>query len=277
MTYSEFRQPLYSRYDRHEADAIARFVMEMGYGLTLPQVLSGAVEGLPEQELVTQQQRLLAGEPVQYVVGEAEFCGRRFHVEPGVLIPRPETEDLCRVINPSQITPFILDMGTGSGCIACTLAAELPQASITACDISLTALSIAADNARRTGVDIILKQADMLDSSSLSQLTPSLPYWDIIVSNPPYVCQKERELMESVVLDHEPEIALFVPDDDPLLFYRAIARYAAKALKAEGMLCLEVNPLYCADTCRLLTDYGFSHTNVHEDRFGRQRIVTAEK
>ena len=281
MTYQEFRQPLVSRYGQRESEAIARYVMEVHYGLTQSQILTGSVEGLSTSELSAIRQRLLDGEPVQYVVGTAEFCGHRFHVEPGVLIPRPETEDLCRLIidevaatNHQSPHCSVLDIGTGSGCIACTLAAAMPHAQVTACDISTDALRIAARNAQRIGVPVTFIHADILSTTALQVLSPTLPCWDIIVSNPPYVCQNEQAQMESNVLDYEPSLALFVPDDDPLLFYRAIARYAAHTLKPGGRLYLEVTPLYCADTCQLLAGFGFTRTNVTPDRYGRQRIVT---
>ena len=152
MTYREFWQPLTARYDEGEAKAITRLVAEVRYGLTLADVLAGRLETVDEHQLSQLQQRLLAGEPVQYVLGEAQFLGRWFHVEPGVLIPRPETEELVRQIlastPPASWQGAILDIGTGSGCIAITLAAELPHAHVAAWDISDKALAIATNNAQ---------------------------------------------------------------------------------------------------------------------------------
>ena len=156
MTYNEFWQPLCSIYDAGEAKAIARMVMEVGYGLTMTDILCGGVDRLPHSALAAMRERLAAGEPVQYVLGVAEFGGRTFRVGPGVLIPRPETFELCQWIISEHQRGDMLDIGTGSGCIACTLAAELTEARLTAWDISETALDVAADNARRTGVDVTL-------------------------------------------------------------------------------------------------------------------------
>ena len=235
-------------------------------------------------------QRLEKGEPVQYIIGVADFFGRQFHVAPGVLIPRPETEELCRWILASdkhgltrtvreishQSDANILDIGTGSGCIAITLALELPDAQVTAWDISDDALRIAAGNAKSLGANVTFKHRDVLDSS-LFTLHSSLPKWDLIVSNPPYICEKEKSPMECNVLDHEPHLALFVPDDDPLLFYRAIAQYAADALKAQGSLFFEINPLYADDLARMLRMMSYNDILIHQDQFGKPRFLKATK
>ena len=271
-------------------------------------------------------QRLEKGEPVQYIIGVADFFGRQFHVEPGVLIPRPETEELCRWIlasdkhgltrtvrksphqsdtkdresslqsdnevrvSPSQSDANILDIGTGSGCIAITLALELPDAQVTAWDISHDALRIAAGNAKSLGANVTFKHRDVLDSSlftldsslftldsSLFTLHSSLPKWDLIVSNPPYICEKEKSAMECNVLEHEPHLALFVPDDDPLLFYRAIAQYAVVALKPQGSLFFEINPLYADDLDRMLRIMSYHDISIRQDQFGKPRFLKATK
>ena len=257
-------------------------------------------------------QRLEKGEPVQYIIGVADFFGRQFHVEPGVLIPRPETEELCRWIlasdkhgltrtvresphqsdtkdresslqsdnevrvSPSQSDANILDIGTGSGCIAITLALELPDAQVTAWDISHDALRIAAGNAKSLGANVTFKHRDVLDSS-LFTLHSSLPKWDLIVSNPPYICEKEKSAMECNVLEHEPHLALFVPDDDPLLFYRAIAQYAVVALKPQGSLFFEINPLYADDLDRMLRMMSYHDIYIRQDQFGKTRFLKATK
>lgn len=278
MDYEAFWKPLTQIYEMGEAKAIARLVMEVRFGLSMTDILCGKTGEDTEMKAI--QQRLLTGEPVQYVLGEAEFGGRSFHVEPGVLIPRPETYELCQWIveeeggRRKEEKCSILDIGTGSGCIACTLAAELPQAQVTAWDISDDALRIATDNARRLGVNVTFRKADILQftvhNHQLSIINHQL---SIIVSNPPYICHHERAKMARNVLEHEPELALFVPDEDPLLFYRAIARYAAKALKPGGSLYFEINPLYADALLALLHAEGFSHTEIRNDQFGKQRFT----
>lgn len=273
MTYEEFWKPLTAVYEAGEAKAIARMVMEVRFGLSMTDIICGKTGD--EGEMLTLRQRLLTGEPVQYVLGQADFGGRTFHVEPGVLIPRPETYELCQWSlppTPSKWKGHILDIGTGSGCIACTLAAEIPHAEVTAWDVSDDALRIAAENAKRANVHVSFEKVDIL--------TPPLLYreglgvgLDIIVSNPPYICNKERAEMERNVLEHEPELALFVPDDNPLLFYRAIARFAQQALLPDGCLYFEINPIYVNDMKQMLCDEGFKHTEVRNDQYNKQRFT----
>ena len=284
MTYAELWQPLEKQYGKGEAKAIVRLMLEQRFHLSLTDIVGGKLEQLPAEEvrqLEAIEQRLLAGEPVQYVLGEASFCGRTFHVEPGVLIPRPETEELCRwIVEEAEPSVAILDVGTGSGCIACTLAAELPDASVTAWDISEEALRIAQDNARRCQVDVTFLHQDIMlpyPQAGSSLEGTSAQVWDIIVSNPPYVCEKERATMEQHVLDYEPELALFVPDDDPLLFYRSILRLAASTLRSSGRVYFEINPLYVSELTELLQDSGFHHVTVKEDFLERKRFIRACK
>ncbi len=287
MKYEEVWKRLTTVYDDSEAKAVARYLLEIGYGLTMTDILCGKVESLSEEELKAMLNRLLKGEPVQYVTGVAEFGGRRFHVEPGVLIPRPETAELCQWIVSSLHTPHsllhILDIGTGSGCIACTLAAELPESKVTAWDISDEALRIAQQNAQNIGVNIFFEKVDILSISRATApprhnttetlLTPHSSKYNIIVSNPPYICNKEREGMEQNVLDHEPSLALFVPDEDPLLFYRAITHFAKTALQDGGNLYFEINPLYAQPLEQLMQDEGFSDIRFRYDSFGKQRFA----
>ena len=281
MTYQELWRPLTAVYDQREAQSVARMVLEMRFGLTLADVLCGQMPD--ECELQQIQQRLLAGEPVQYVIGEAEFGGRRFRVAPGVLIPRPETYELCQWVSNrgerreerGEKEERILDIGTGSGCIACTLAAELPEAEVTAWDISEEALAIARENARRTQVHVSFEQVDILDPRLIAA-SPQNRY-QVIVSNPPYICQKEQATMERHVLDHEPHLALFVPDDDPLLFYRAIARYASHALTPGGSLYFEINPLYATELSALLSAMSYHDIALKNDQFGKPRMIKATR
>ena len=281
MTYREFWQPLTARYDEGEAKAIARLVAEVRYGLTLADVLAGRLETVDEHQLSQLQQRLLAGEPVQYVLGEAQFLGRWFHVEPGVLIPRPETEELCHWIVSQGDSSLmnatnILDIGTGSGCIAITLAAEMRKAKVTAWDISENALEVARENARRLNVNVTFEQVDVIHIPSNSYQQTSKVF-DVIVSNPPYIINKERSSMEANVLNYEPPTALFVPDDDPLLFYRAIAAYGQNALRQGGWLYFEINPLYAQNMIELLSSMSYHDIETRYDEYGKQRMIRAQK
>ena len=273
MTFKAFWQPLAAIYGENEARWIGREVFLLRYGLSQTALLMGEAEHISEAELKGLQQRLLEGEPVQYVVGETEFCGHRFHTEHGVLIPRPETEELCRWIVEEwkeESGKRLLDIGTGSGCIACTLAAELKEAQVGAWDISADALRIARGNAERLGVSVNFELVDALQPPH-----PTPGSLDIIVSNPPYVCQQERADMERHVLDHEPSLALFVPDDDPLLFYRAIADYALQALRPGGRLYFELNCRFAHETADMLQQAGFSDVCIRKDQYGKDRFISA--
>ena len=272
MTYHEFWQPLTAVYDEGEARAVARLALEMRFGLTMADVLCGRLPS--SEELSHIQRRLLAGEPVQYVLGKAEFGGRRFRVSPDVLIPRPETYELCQwILAAADCQGKMLDIGTGSGCIACTLAAELPTAEVTAWDISEGALAMAHENAKRTNANVSFEQVDVLNMPA----SVHSKVWDIIVSNPPYICEQEKAAMERHVLEHEPHTALFVPDDDPLLFYRAISDYAWQTMKPGGTLYFEINPLYDEELERLLHSRGFTDVCSRQDQFGKNRFTKATR
>lgn len=275
MIYKELWHRLMPLYDENEAKAIARMVYEERFGLTLSDLLMGRDADLPHEELEQLAQRLEQGEPVQYVLGKADFCGRSFHVEPGVLIPRPETMELIRLVNanvnanPQPPANTILDIGTGSGCIAITLALNLPEAEVTAWDISDKALAVARGNAQRLGAKVQFEKRDAL------QPPDDISSWDIIVSNPPYVCEREKKQMERNVLNWEPPLALYVPDNDPLLFYRSIGCYAQKALKPKGCLLMEMNALYGDSMLNLMESIGFTHVQLYKDQFGKDRFITA--
>lgn len=266
-------QTLLSVYPQPEARALYMLVMEVAFGLTPTQVLLGKDKELSAgNEALLQNiiERLLRKEPVQYILGQADFCGHTFHVERGVLVPRPETQELVRLVSrQSPIPSSVLDIGTGSGCIAVSLALEGYQ--VTALDISADALRIAKENAHRLQADVDFRQEDILHPSPTPQL------WDVIVSNPPYVCRKEAAQMDSNVLDYEPHLALFVPDNDPLLFYRAIARYALGHLTSKGSLYFEINQAYPAETASLLEQLGYSQVAIHQDGFGKSRFISAHK
>ena len=212
--------------------------------------------------------------PIQHIVGHVDFCGCRIEVNPSVLIPRPETEEMVSWIVKSYelrvMSGGILDLCTGSGCIAIALKRAWPEARVTAVDLSEEALAVARRNAERNGADVNFLQADIL----VPELSIFNSQFSIIVSNPPYVRQCERAAMGANVLDHEPEMALFVDDGDPLVFYRAIAQMASRHLTEGGLLALEVNEALADETADLLRGYGFRPT-VHTDFRGKERWISA--
>ena len=279
MTYETLWHRLTDLYEADEAKAIVRWVLDVRFGMSLADILCGKVTELSandQEELEKNVQRLEKGEPVQYIIGVADFCGRQFHVEPGVLIPRPETAELCRWITSHGDRSEVLDIGTGSGCIAITLALELPKAQVTAWDISDDALRIASENASRLGAKVTFEHRDALDSS-LFTLHSSLLSWDVIVSNPPYICTEERDGMAKNVLDYEPHEALFGPEEDPALFYKRIGDYAIQALKPGGYLYYELNPLTVDDVSNYLHKIGFTEIEIREDQYGKQRFLKTKK
>ena len=346
MTYNQLWKRLTAIYNEREAQAIVRTVLDALFGMSLTDICLGKVTQLSADDTTRLEkimQRLEKSEPVQYVLGAEWFAGRLFDVAPGVLIPRPETEDLVKWAcdeakekekednskeergkeekevskkreaqkkeeqplssplkeeeeglrkgkdaskkeeqllsslfkNNKEVPekgeeaphPSILDIGTGSGCIAITVALALPQARVTAWDISTDALAIAAGNAHRLGASVRFEHQDALSAPDDEAC------WDVIVSNPPYICDKERADMSDNVLSYEPELALFVPDSDPLLFYRAIARYASKALKPGGRLLFETNTAYAHEVAQAMANEGFTAIEVRNDCFGKPRMV----
>lgn len=281
MTLTDLAKRLTSYYDIQEARGIVRLLLSDLYGMSLTDICVGALGRLTEeqtQQIEDAMLRLEKGEPVQYVTGRAHFCDRTFLVSPSVLIPRPETELLCQLIadNDQAVTGNgeirVLDMGTGSGCIAITLALSMQNASVEAWDVSAEALNMAKSNAESLGASVSFEQKDILglDENNVERC------YDIIVSNPPYICNKEAAQMEHNVLDFEPHLALFVPDEDPLLFYSAIARFARQALKVGGVLYFEINPLYADALCSMLSSLGFANVTIHVDQFGKQRFISAK-
>lgn len=346
MTYNQLWKRLTAIYNEREAQAIVRTVLDALFGMSLTDICLGKVTQLSADDTTRLEkimQRLEKSEPVQYVLGSEWFAGRLFDVAPGVLIPRPETEDLVKwacdeakekekednskeergkeemevskkreapkkeeqllssplkeekeglrkgedaskkeeqllsslLKNNKEVSkkgeeaphPSILDIGTGSGCIAITVALALPQARVTAWDISTDALAIAAGNAHRLGASVRFEHQDALSAPDDKER------WDVIVSNPPYICDRERADMSDNVLSYEPELALFVPDNDPLLFYRAIARYASKALKPGGRLLFETNTAYAHEVAQVMANEGFTAIEVRNDCFGKPRMV----
>lgn len=297
MTYHDICQRLTPLYGLQEAKAVTRMLLEDLFSLSFADILCGATEHLSDADTLRLQQsvdRLLDAEPLQYVTGTAFFCGHPFHVAPGVLIPRPETEWIVNTaVNlVTSSAPRILDIGTGSGCIATSISLALADrhCHTEAWDISEDALRIAADNAERLGADVKFRRRDALrleedfpaeenqgGAEALSDTNAAAESWNIIVSNPPYICNREAADMHANVLRHEPHLALFVPDTDPLLFYRAIARYAMRSLRKGGWLLFECNMLYAHDTAQMASDMGFATSVVEDDCFGKPRFVKAQK
>ena len=276
MTYEELWHRLIPLYDAGEAKAIIRLVMEERFGLSFTDILCGKVTELSANDQTELEKiilRLEKGEPVQYVLGVADFCGHRFHVAPGVLIPRPETAQGVRhLVQFLASDAHILDIGTGSGCIAITLALEIPEAKVTAWDISDDALRIAHENACTLSATVTFEHRDILSSSADDNRT-----WDVIVSNPPYIQPSERDGMEENVLSYEPHIALFAPEDQPILFYQRIAGYAWQSLNAKGILFFELNPLTAQEVFNHVQQLGFSDVEILNDQYGKQRFLKAIK
>lgn len=214
--------------------------------------------------------RLAKGEPLQYVIGTAPFCGLQFKVDSRVLIPRPETAELVEwVARDAGADGALLDIGTGSGCIAVTLAHKLPGWKVQGWDISKGALDVARENNLHNGTDVEFRNVDILSNPA------SDCKFEVIVSNPPYVLEQEKAQMEDTVLDYEPHTALFVPDGDALLFYRAIAEFGKKALVDGGALYFEINPLEASALKELLEQTGYHNVELRKDIFGKQRMIKA--
>ena len=278
--FRTLRTRLAAVYPDGEAQAIVFLVLEKLFGLSRTDVLMGGLERLTAEQTVELEQvmlRLERGEPVQYVLGVADFDDMTLGVAPGVLIPRPETEELVEWIAEdfkSAKRLRILDIGTGSGCIALSLARRFTDACVTAWDISDDALRIASANAERLGLDVEFKKRDALCTEVAEA---DVANYDIIVSNPPYICEKERVDMDNNVLQHEPETALFVPDNDPLLFYRAISDLAQKMLRSGGGLYFEINREYGKETAGMMSAMGLDSVELRKDFMENDRMVKGTK
>ena len=283
MRYNELWRKLAERgYAEGEAKAVARTLLADKYGMTMADMLCEDIEDFVGADALTTGANvssldkdvddLLAFYPVQYVVGKAWFCDRQFIVRQGCLIPRPETEELCRwIVSDSHVDSSILDIGTGSGCIAITLSLDIKDAKVDAWDISDDAIAIARENAEALEAKVNIGKNDALNPPH------DVEKYDVIVSNPPYICNRERLDMDENVLEYEPHTALFVPDDDALLFYRSIARYAFAALRKGGRLYFEINPLYAEEMVMTLEEEGMGDVELREDQFGKQRFIKATK
>ena len=274
MTIEETHQALTKSiqpiYGTREAASIARIVFEDAF-----QIFDhhSKKEFLPTDKLLAIQQRLLQQEPVQYILGQADFYGLKFKVSSDVLIPRPETEELVYwILETNQsIEPTILDIGTGSGCIPITLKKKLPKAIISGLDVSENALKIARENGVLNEVVLFFIQLDILQKSAWDDL----PDYDIIISNPPYIPHSESDLMPTWVKDYEPALALFVEHPDPLLFYRMIADFAASHLTSKGYLFFETNEFNASEVALLLEEKAFQDVVIQKDMSGKERMIRA--
>ena len=277
-----FRQivdTLVPKVEEREARALAFVVLEDAFGLSHTDIYLGKDTAFSEDDTIRLEKilrRLEQGEPVQYVIGTAQFCDLTFRVTPDTLIPRPETEELVGWVAsllPSEAPCSVLDVGTGTGCIAISLAKQFPKAQVTAWDISEEALAVARQNAQVNGVTVDFRRTDVLEV--VNESAASAPSSDVlyIVSNPPYICERERTEMEAHVLDYEPASALFVPDTDPLLFYRALARLGQQ-LHAAAVL-VEINQAYGQETVEMFQSSGYSNVELRRDIYGKDRMIKA--
>lgn len=264
-------------YDDPEAASAARYLLLEKFGIDrLALALEGdrAVEAHGLKNILSD---LRSGRPVQYITGGAWFCGRRFSVGEGVLVPRPETEELVEwIVSDAGPTLSVLDIGTGSGAIAVTLAARLDNAVVAATDISEAALVFARHNARAAGVEVHFALNDILEPEGYCDIPGVRDMYDIIVSNPPYIPSSEAASMHRNVTDHEPHGALFVPDSEPLHYYDAVARFATEYLKPRGRLYFEVHERFAQDVERMLMRC-FRQTEVRRDINDKERMVRAVK
>ncbi|MCH5241186.1 MAG: peptide chain release factor N(5)-glutamine methyltransferase [Muribaculaceae bacterium] len=275
-TLKKLHKTLYPIFDPGESDAIIRLIFHYLKGWSLTDMLihqddelSPYIKGKIDEILA----RLIKHEPIQYIIGEARFHGMDFKIKPGVLIPRPETDELVDIIideNKNREDLRVLDLCAGSGCIAIALARNLPFSNVTAVDISPVAIEVAKENSDILHTKIKLKQEDIF------QWTPSETF-DIIVSNPPYIMDKEALTMEKNVLDYEPHEALFVRDENPLEFYNRIADIAESSLVEGGNLYLEINPLTVDSLKVMLAEKGFSDISVLKDTSAKQRFISCRK
>ena len=259
-------------YTQSEVSALTRIIATEMLGVAqMTYFLKDDVTLKAEQEamLFNAIERLKKQEPIQYIQGYSDFCGLRFKVTPATLIPRPETSELVEWIASEHSGKIvnILDIGTGSGCIAISLAHKLPKSNVTAWDISTTALAVAAENSRNNSTEVTFERVDILSYE------PKSAQFDIIVSNPPYIKENEKAAMHSNVLDWEPHTALFVPDSDPLLFYRTIAEKGLQMLAPNGTLYFEINRAHGTETMKMLADYGYTDIELRKDFAENDRMI----
>ena len=273
----EIRDALKGYYPDSEALALAKMLLVEVFGFSTLELYGGKDKEFSEKHrsvLTEMIRRLQKNEPIQYIIGIENFCGLTFEVNPNVLIPRPETQELVSWIVedcPSDEPVRILDIGTGSGCIPVSLAKQLPKAEVESWDISEGALKVASRNCERNEVKVLLRRKDVLKA------TPEGILYDVIVSNPPYITNKEKVDMEANVLDWEPSLALFVPDEEPLLFYRKIVQLGRDMLKEGGALYFEINRAYGEETILMLKELGYVQIELKKDSWGNDRMIKAKR
>jgi release factor glutamine methyltransferase len=270
---ASFEQELHATYTKQEIRSFVQLLLEFKIGFSKVDMLMKENDTLEENVQVfckTALQKLKVHEPIQYIIGETQFYGLTFKVNKNVLVPRPETEELVHWIieDNTQPNPLILDIGTGSGCIPVSLKKNIKEAQVFAWDISNEALQIATENALLNKVEVNFSQKDILTLSDYPEHK-----FDVIVSNPPYIRNLEKEMMQLNVLAHEPHLALFVDDSDPLIFYRTISAIALKLLKPNGMLYFEINEAFATETKDLMESLGYNNVEVRKDLFGKDRMV----
>ncbi|MCP9753240.1 peptide chain release factor N(5)-glutamine methyltransferase [Ferruginibacter sp. HRS2-29] len=276
--HTNFISALQSVYDKDEAIVIRNLVFEWATGTGRHDITLAADKELTSAEsekISAALERLLKNEPVQYVTGEAWFYGAKFKVDASVLIPRPETEELVQEaigFLTTRSSPEVLDIGTGSGCIPVSVKKKLPAANITAIDISEDALNIARENSRLINSPVNFLLADILKEDSWN----NFGWYDAIISNPPYIPSNESKRMHTNVTAYEPHLALFVPDDDPLLFYKKIAAFANYHLKGNGKIFLETHEAYAKEVAAVLEDNNFT-AQIKKDIPGKERMVIASR
>jgi release factor glutamine methyltransferase len=274
-----FKTHLSDIYPDYEIKAIYELVFEYVLGFSKADLIVNHYISLSDNEISRLEEiltRLVNHEPVQYVIGETFFYNGRFRVNPGVLIPRPETEELVHWILSKNTTKSglkVLDIGTGSGCIAISLVLNLKNPTVWACDISDTALRTAGENAIINQAAVSFFQMDILKPLQSNEMH----LFDIIVSNPPYVLKSEMKMMRKNVLVFEPHLALFVENNDPLLFYKAIISFCGKNLKHGGSLYFEINEALGGELEELLENSGFKEIELHQDMHGKNRMIFAKK
>ena len=276
--YNYIKQAINGQYPDTEASAIAKAILTDVFQLSTTDLYASKDMNFSTnqaEKLEVIITRLRANEPLQYILGNCYFCGLNFHVEPGVLIPRPETAELIEWIiadRKSSDSPIrILDIGTGSGCISISLAKNLPQSEVYAWDISEDALRIASDNANRLDANVRFRQTDVLGQ------VPTDTMMNVIVSNPPYITEAERTDMDANVTDWEPDTALFVPDNTPLLFYERIAEIGKLILTPDGTLYFEINQRFGTETVDMLRQKGYRNVELRKDLSGNDRMIKAER
>jgi len=276
-TIQHIEKELTGLYPKTEVKAFVRLMLEHVCGLSYTEQVLHRKQKLDERhkKAVTEVvERLKNYEPLQYILGETEFFGLKLKVKPAVLIPRPETEELAHWITETEISQnsAILDIGTGSGCLALALKKQFPQAQVSATDVSFEALEVARENAAVNALDVHFFQSDILQWEKYRWKK-----YDVVVSNPPYVRESEKPSMPANVLKYEPERALFVTDADPLLFYREISTFALAHLKKNGRLFFEINENLGAEVLQLLKKAGFVSIELKKDLFGKNRMVRCQK